>query len=59
MSLRNEQIQKLESEAFEVLIIGGGINGSVQLPHCHQEESKPLSSTAKILEAKPAKVLRT
>ncbi len=29
MSLRNEQIQKLESEAFEVLIIGGGINGSV------------------------------
>ena len=29
MSLRNEEIQKLESEAFEVLIIGGGINGSV------------------------------
>jgi glycerol-3-phosphate dehydrogenase len=29
MTLRNNQILRLESEEFEVLIIGGGINGSV------------------------------
>lgn len=29
MDLRNRNIEQLQSEAFDVLIVGGGINGAV------------------------------